>query len=284
MKYLKILLPLLIFVLLLYAYLKFHPQNKNVNEIKKSNNIKKVIPSVDFQGTSIIPTNQKFLLNLPSQSDVFYSLYYPETPYSIAGNLGINIPPESTSSSQIVWIYNGGQLIYSNGSYFESYKSLKSGVQDIYTYSENIMKKDFEINSYNFKDTIFFTQGEEVLNLYPQVNNQYIYKENGEKFYDQFIFNLKNQLKSFSIYPFNLKMDYGYYSSFKLTNANISQFPFYANVLSIRDVYFSNQSNGFYIDLKNKNLVPIYIISGKADILNGSSEGFFLYVPEIKIN
>jgi hypothetical protein len=146
------------------------------------------------------------------------------------------------------------------------------------------MKKDFEINSYNFKDTIFFTQGEEVLNLYPQVNNQYIYKEDGEKFYDQFIFNLKNQLKSFSIYPFNLKMDYGYNSSFKLTNANISQFPFYANVLSIRDVYFSNQSSGFYIDLKNKNLVPIYIISGKADILNGSSEGFFLYVPEIKIN
>jgi hypothetical protein len=285
MKYIRLLLPFSIFLILLYLYFNFKS-----NFTKKNTPLKSVktqiakpsVPKISFLSDYINNTNQSFSINLPSDRSSYYSFSFNKTPYQIASNLGISSPPVSSTNNQFVWQGKNNSLVYSNSSYFYTIKN-KAKKTNIYTYANTILSQDFKISTVNFHKNIKFLNGKTVLYYYPTINGNFIYKPDGVKFYDEFIFTDSNIPVSFSIYPFNINKKHGYPQNFNLNKNTLSKSFSYINTsLAISNISFTSQSQGYFIDLKNNYIVPIYILSGKADIINSTTLPIFIYVPEIK--
>lgn len=286
MKYLRLILPFIIFVILLYLYFAFRTNINNVvknNSFKNTVNIVKTIPKVNFLNDKVGNISQNFSLNLPSLQSNYYSFHFNKTAYQIASNLGINNPPSSTSNNQIMWSVGSQSLIYSNSSYFYSMKNDTQKV-NIYSYSNSTLSNDFGISGINFEKNLVFSQGEQILYYYPRINNSYIYKTNGVKFYDEFIFTDSNNPVSFSVYPFNITQKLGKSYSFTLKGSTLSKtYSYISTNLQIQSISFLSERQGYFIDLINSKIIPVYILSAKADIINNTILPMFIYVPEIKV-
>lgn len=286
MKYLRLVLPFIIFIILLYLYFAFRT---NVNKVVTNSSLKstipvsKSVPKVNFSNDTVSNINQKFSLNLESSQSNYYSFYFSKTDYQIASNLGISSPPTTESSNQTVWYVGEQSLVYSNNSYFYSIKNDSQKV-NIYSYSNSIISNTFGISGINFDKNLVFSGSDQILYYYPRINNSYIYKPDGMKFYDEFIFTDSNNFVSFSIYPFNLTKRLAISSKFILKGSNLSKTFSYINTnLQIQNISFISEMQGFFIDFKNSNIIPIYILSAKADIINNTILPMYIYVPEIKI-
>ena len=287
MKYLRLVLPLIIFMILLYLYFAFRT---HINTVVKNNSLKnttitlsKTEPTINFLNDQVGNVIQNFSLNLKSLQSMYYSFYFNKTAYQVASNLGINNPPLSTSNNQIVWDLGVQSLVYSNKSYFYSVRNNSQKV-NIYSYSNSILSNIFGLSDVNFNKNLVFSSGEQILYYYPIINNNYIYKPNGVRFYDEFIFTDSSNPVSFSVYPFDITKKLGIGSNFILKGSNLSSTYSYINTnLQIQGISFLSERQGFFIDLINSKIVPIYILSAKADIINNTILPMFIYVPEIKV-
>ena len=284
MKYLRLLLPFTIFLILLYLYFNFKSSfiNNTITKQTKTKISNPSIPKVSFLGDYLNKVKQSFSINLPSENSYYYSFFFDNTPYQVASNLGITSPPVTSTKTQLIWEEQGNTLIYSNNSYFDTIKNSSKNL-NIYSYANNILSAGFNINTVNFYKSIKFLNGETILYYYPTVNNNFIYKPEGIKFYDEFIFTDSGIPLSFSIYPFNIEKKQGYSENFNLTGNTINKAFSYINTkLGIQSISFISQTQGYFIDLKNKYIIPIYLLEGKADIINSNILPIFIYVPEIK--
>ncbi len=280
MKVLKIIVPIVILIGLVYLYINFHPTHPNVPVVKTKSTT--IIPKVSFY----INTNIKIqkaksipIIN-PNNNKTFYYTSL-KNPYTVATNLGISYPPILSKNGQISWTSSTNSLIYSNGSFFYSVNLGSKG--SISEYINNILSQ-ITPQGVSYKKVTNITQNEVIVYVYPKITNQYIYLTDGNKFFYTFIFYPNDSIKSFNIYPLTLSKRKG--QSLNVTNLdnktlkNLGLYVGASGVIS--NVIITSEDSGYFFDPQNKVIIPVYIIYGNADIINLGIRNFTLYVPEVK--
>ncbi len=282
MKILKIIIPIIILIGLVYLYMNFHPNNSKITPPKPKNSAVIVIPKLSFYSNTGITIQKSQSLSIvnPNNNKNFYYTS-PKNPYTVATNLGISYPPTSSKNGQISWSSSTNSLIYSNGSFF--YSATKGSRGTASTYIKNVLSQ-ITPQGVGYKEVTDITQNEIIVYVYPKITNQYIYLTDDNKFFYTFSFYLNDSIKSFSIYPLSLTTKKGQTLSItSLNNKTLKPLGLYVNTSgAISNIAITSEDSGYFFDPQNKVIVPIYIIYGNADIINLGIKNFTLYVPEVK--
>jgi hypothetical protein len=279
---LKIVVPVILLIALVYLYINFHPNTAKINASKSKKGTVIVIPKLSFYSNTRITIQKSQPLSIvnPNNNRNFYYTSL-KNPYAEATNLGISYPPTLSKNGQISWSSSNISLIYSNGSFF--YSSTKGSQGNVSTYINNVLS-GLTPQGVSYKKVTDITQNEIIVYVYPKITNQYIYLTNGNKFFYTFSFYLNDSIKSFSIYPLSLTTKKG--QTLNITSLNhktLKMLGFYANISgAISNISITKEDSGYFFDPQNKAIIPIYIIYGNADIINLSIKQFILYVPEVK--
>ncbi|MHB8362069.1 MAG: hypothetical protein ACYDBX_00405 [Patescibacteria group bacterium] len=282
LKVLKIIVPVILLIVLVYIYINFHPNTSKINASKPKKGNVTVIPKLSFYsntGITIQKSQPLSIVNPNNNSNFYYTSL--KNPYAEATNLGISYPPTLSKNGQISWSSSNISLIYSNGSFF--YSSTKGSQGNVSTYINNVLS-GLTPQGVSYKKVTDITQNEIIVYVYPKITNQYIYLTNGNKFFYTFSFYLNDSIKSFSIYPLSLTTKKGQTLSItSLNHKTLKMLGFYANISgAISNISITKEDSGYFFDPQNKAIIPIYIIYGNADIINLSIKQFILYVPEVK--
>ncbi len=284
MKILRIIIPIVIFILILFVYL----DRSNIFKFSKSNN--KVssssvyIPKITFKYHIDSMEHTSSVLNLyPQTSDnTIYSETSYISPYTIADDIGFSFPPSVSGGSTMIWSRGGSSFSYSNNTYF--YTSNNSNISSYvnpYIFINQVLTQYFGMISVKFKYLEEINNNSIIIKVFPVISGSYIYDSSG-RYYEDFSFYSNGEIKSFTIKPIYLTSHYGNLVNVKLNSADISEFGSSVNFPVVQNLSVLDISSSYYMDSNDSLIFPIYLISANADIINQSSVPISLYVPEVQ--
>ncbi len=287
MKGIKIIIPIIIFLILIYVYVTdiTTPKGSSNQKISTKTVNNKSIPKI-----SLILNNFTFLKNnfnfslTPSQNS-YYVNKLDLNSYSIAINLGFSSSPQNTGGGSFLWTGSVGKLIYSNNTYFEYLKEGKR--ENIQYYVSKILNNTFNMGTVSFSKKEYIVGNTYVYKFYPMINNQYIYSSGLHRIFENITLYSNKSIKSFSILPIELEQKYGYSNKIKLSYVNMNKFPLYISNISggaISNISISKIENEYYYDFTTGNIIPIYMIFGNVVIMNKGEFRYEGIIPKIKHN
>ncbi len=283
MKILKFVLPIILFILILFLYL----DKSNLFKFQSSTIHKNIsvytpkITFIDHIGSIVSISNFQELFPQFSNNDIYLSSSYI-SPYTIANDLGFSSPPIVSNSNSVAWSSGSVNFSYSNNTYFyNSGKDYISSSVNPYIFLKNILIQDFGMISVKFKYSENISNSFIEIKAFPVINGNYIYDSSG-RYYEDFSFYSNGEIKSFTIEPLYLTTKYGKLVNVKLNTSNVTKFGSSVNLSFVNVLSLLNVSSVYYIDSTDSVVFPIYLISANADIINQGLVPISLYVPEVK--
>ncbi|MCL4393031.1 hypothetical protein M1145_02730 [Patescibacteria group bacterium] len=290
MKVIKIVIPIIVFIALIYLYVLSMNSHSNLHikiKSKKSHiNSSRNIPKVSFQSNKFRFLKNNFKFGFNPQNNSYYVNKVNLNPYSVAINLGFSKAPTTINgSNSLVWTNSKGHLVYSNNTYFEILN--KGSSSNIQNYKSQLIKKVFNMGNISSVDSENIVGNTYVYKIYPTIDSQYIYTNNFHRFYESIILYSNKSLKSFSILPIDLKTQKGYLNKITLSYINMNNYPLYIGNLNsgtISGINIGKVRNIFYYDLSSNNIIPAYMIYGNVVIINNGDMRYESFIPKIKYN